>query len=144
MPASLRVKRKTFLTLPKRLPNAASVAYGFPEQNTSAEIRQIAAWQEFGTKNIPERPFVREGVKPRKYRSIMKQNAAKVLRGKIKTKTVLTRIGKMGADDVRLSLLAWSTPGNAPSTIAKKGFDDPLIDTGKMYDEINYYVDERG
>ena len=29
---------------------------------------------------------------------------------------------------------------NAPSTIAKKGFDAPLIDTGKLQEVIDYEV----
>lgn len=32
-------------------------------------------------------------------------------------------------------------PPNAPSTIAKKGFDHPLVETGEMRDNIEAHVD---
>lgn len=34
-------------------------------------------------------------------------------------------------------------PPNSPRTIETKGFDHPLIDTGKMRDSITYEVDEK-
>ena len=34
----------------------------------------------------------------------------------------------------------WSIPMNAPLTVELKGFNDPLIDTGKMLDSVEYRV----
>jgi hypothetical protein len=42
--------------------------------------------------------------------------------------------------DIRESLVNWTTPPNAPSTIARKGFNKPLIDTGFMQRKIDYKV----
>lgn len=34
------------------------------------------------------------------------------------------------------------SPGNAPSTIEKKGFDHPLVDSGNLYSSITYTVND--
>lgn len=38
------------------------------------------------------------------------------------------------------SIRNWSTPSNAPSTIRKKGFNDPLIDSGEMLNAVDFEV----
>lgn len=43
-------------------------------------------------------------------------------------------------DILKESILEWKTPDNAPLTIKLKGFDDPLIETGSLYDGIRARV----
>jgi hypothetical protein len=38
----------------------------------------------------------------------------------------------------------FSSPGNAPSTIKQKGFDNPLIDTGELANQIFYSINGNG
>ena len=38
--------------------------------------------------------------------------------------------GKQIVDDLRKGILAWGEPPNADSTKKKKGFNDPLVETG--------------
>lgn len=45
---------------------------------------------------------------------------------------------------LQLEILDWSSPPNAKSTIERKGFDDPLIHTGKMYDSVKAKLVTRG
>ena len=34
----------------------------------------------------------------------------------------------------------WTTPPNSAATIQRKGKDDPLVDTGKMRDSVEYRI----
>jgi len=38
------------------------------------------------------------------------------------------------------SIAGWRYPGNAPSTIAKKGFDKPLVETAHMQNSVGFEV----
>jgi hypothetical protein len=40
-------------------------------------------------------------------------------------------------------IIAWDTPPNSPQTVEAKGFNDPLINTGKMLESVDFKV-ERG
>lgn len=43
------------------------------------------------------------------------------------------------AKDVSKSIADWEIPPNAPETIKKKGFDDPLVETGTMRDNVIFW-----
>lgn len=45
--------------------------------------------------------------------------------------------------DLQQSIVDWQTPPNAPSTIAKKGFNDPLRDTDQMLNAVNCKIVKR-
>jgi hypothetical protein len=47
-------------------------------------------------------------------------------------------IGNVARDDIKKTIKDMKEPGNAPSTIAKKGFDDPLIETRKLWASIKW------
>lgn len=46
-------------------------------------------------------------------------------------KTSMQRFAKMMRDDIRKEIMAWDSPPNAEETINRKGFDDPLVETGE-------------
>lgn len=50
------------------------------------------------------------------------------------------KVGRHLQESLQEEILAWNTPANAQKTIRLKGFDDPLIHTGKMYDSVEYRV----
>lgn len=39
---------------------------------------------------------------------------------------------------LQTSIRDWTTPPNSPDTIAKKGFNKPLIDTSHMLNSVDY------
>ena len=41
------------------------------------------------------------------------------------------------------AILEWDNPKNAPMTVQKKGFNDPLIETGTVYDQVRSRVSRR-
>ena len=54
-------------------------------------------------------------------------------------------LGRMGVEivgEIQESIINFSDPPNAPSTIARKGFDDPLIDTGTMLRSVDFEVEQ--
>ena len=52
----------------------------------------------------------------------------------------LSRCGQAGVDGIRAYIDRGISPGNAPSVIARKGFDKPLVETGALYDSFGYEV----
>jgi hypothetical protein len=51
------------------------------------------------------------------------------------------RIGMVAVGDVQRRIVQRIPPPNAPSTIAKKGSDVPLIDTGRLRQSVDYTVE---
>jgi hypothetical protein len=47
----------------------------------------------------------------------------------------LERLAEIIEAKLKADIDGFTSPGNAPSTIADKGRDDPLVDTGQMRDE---------
>ena len=52
----------------------------------------------------------------------------------------LNMVGAAIKSDLQQAIVEFSTPPNAPSTIAKKGFNDPLIDSGHMLNSVDWEV----
>lgn len=49
-------------------------------------------------------------------------------------------LGEKVVDDLKDAVTNFQTPANAESTIEKKGFNKPLVDTGVMRDSIMYDI----
>lgn len=114
----------------------AELRVGFLEGATypneeSLPVAQVAFWNEFGTSRAPARPFFREMIDRRSPRwgNVI---AANLEATGYDVKTTFNRLGQVIKDQLTQSIVEFSEPGNAPYTIAKKGFDNPLIDTGVM------------
>lgn len=116
---------------------------GIQEGNSSVDgllVSQIAFWNEFGTKNIPERSFIRDWFDANitTIQRMAHTLYGQVLDGKINAKTALAKLGQWVQDKIRKSILEFTTPPNAPATIRKKGSSHPLIDTGQMLNSIHH------
>lgn len=107
---------------------------------------QKGAWQEFGTKkngsqHIPERPFMRMTAETTK--KDLKKRVVATANSVINTKSVkapLEDLGKWYAEETRQVIIAFSDPPNAESTIARKGFNDPLIGADKDEDDDSLHM----
>lgn len=53
---------------------------------------------------------------------------------------VLQLTGEAVSGQLRQQIVDTISPPNAPSTIARKGFDKPLVDTGHMLNSVDYEV----
>lgn len=58
--------------------------------------------------------------------------------------SVLEAFGRSLRQDLRKTIIAWNDPPNAPSTIAKKGFNDPLIETGETLGAVGFEIVRAG
>lgn len=124
--------------------------------NADASIAQVAAWQEFGTPgsddrtydkargHIPSRPFVRTGLA--KYKNeiaeAIKAAFRAVLDGSATVEQAQADVGERMVEAVQQTILdarSWAKP-LAESTIERKGHDDPLIESGAVYDATSYAV----
>ena len=110
------------------------------EENPDGEyVATVAFKNEFGTKEIPSRPFFRS--------MIAKEKSTwgdKLTRGIHYTKYDFKAAMKFLGEDVegalRQSIIHTNEPPNSAETIARKGFNKPLIDTSLMMDSIRSEV----
>ena len=107
-------------------------------------IAQVAKWNEYGTKNghIPSRPFLAIATDESKgWPSDVKSQIGGI-NSSADVNEALKTIGETMKKDIK-NLFGDRSKlrPNAPSTIAKKGFDAPLIDTGKLQEVIDYEVE---
>ena len=107
-------------------------------------IPYIGSIQEFGVPDksppIPSRPFTRQWFDGNlaKTKNKSRKILENILDGNITVKEGLEELGFYGATGIKQSIVQLKKPPNAPMTIRKKGFDDPLIETGQMRDTVNH------
>jgi hypothetical protein len=114
---------------------------------TPSELVVIATANEFGTSTIPPRPFLRTALKRgrRKWtngldaavRAMAADDRPKAIR-------VLRQVGLVMVGDTQATLRGGPWVDNAPSTIARKGSSQPLIDTGQLVQSIRAQVEGNG
>jgi len=129
--------------------------YGATKNNPVGNpVAVIARINEFGatvtrktkdgsvTTVIPPRPFMRAAwlkfSSDRK--KIQAMIAKKIIEGKMTDQQALGAVGNILEGYIAGSIRDGGWQGNAESTIAKKGFDKPLIDTGHMWKTVNSKV----
>lgn len=69
------------------------------------------------------------------------RQARKLIRDR--KKKLFTQIGRSAVKEVKNIISSGSTVGNAPATIAKKGFDHPLYEKGDYMANVNFEVKEQ-
>lgn len=126
---------------------SASLSVGVLEGSTSypdgQSVAMVAATNEFGnpTNNQPPRPFFRQTInqKSDSWANTFGK-AMEFTKGDVRQ--ALELLGQRIVGDIQQTIDDFRDPPNADSTIKKKGFDKPLIDTGHMRNMIQYRVDE--
>lgn len=129
-----------------RAGGASAVRVGFLENATypakpkqaSLHVAQVAFWNEFGTTRAPARPFFRQTIAAGQDEYGDKLGA--YLRNNDYDST--KALGLLGTDvkDALTQTIATWPADNAPSTIAKKGFDHGLVDKTTMQNSTDYEV----
>jgi hypothetical protein len=108
-----------------------------------ATVADVASFNEFGTRRIPSRPFIRawfdESLQANTAR--LRTLAKLVVAGKMTTTTMLNRLGLTFRAQAQGRIAAGVSPPNAPSTIQRKGSSKPLIDTGQLKASIDYKIE---
>ena len=127
-----------------QLASGKSVRVGFLENATYSNgtpVAMIAAIQDFGAPRagIPPRPFFRNMIAAKK--GEWPAAIAKLLKANNNdAHKTLELVGQAVAGQLRQSIIDTNSPPLAPATIARKGFDKPLVDTGHMLNSISYEV----
>lgn len=107
---------------------------------------EIATIQEYGTGKIPARPFLAQGFAKAapKIRPLLRNLAQKMAKDpKYRPNNDLARIGELYVQTIQGGILAGIPPANAASTVKKKGFDLPLVETGSLLNAIAYKVGDK-
>jgi len=123
------------------------VVVGIMEDATN-EGKSIAAYgfaNEYGTKDIPERSFMRTSFDENvsKIQSDMNNEAGKVMAGQSTVKSALSVIGMKHVDRMKRKIGSNIQPANHPETIKRKKSSRTLIDTGAMLNSVQYLVRAR-
>lgn len=131
--------------LRKAAGHAVQVGYfdGKTHPNTDGEHTEatIAAINEFGVPedNIPERPFMMTTARrTRALREVARGYRTIISRPGVSAIThLLRKPGRVMQKEMSGVIRDFSDPANAPATIAKKGFDNPLVETGHLRDSVD-------
>lgn len=152
----LRIKQRNpgaIKKLLQRYDKGIDIAVGLPKGSEVAGVKypdgtdllDVAMWNEFGTSSIPERSFIRVGV--RANLDDLNKLAANLVKelneGKIDIETAGEALGLKAADGVKSYIVELTSPPNAPATIKIKKSSNPLVDTGLLNQSITHEVRER-
>jgi len=124
---------------------------------TGEKFSDVLAWNHYGTETIPPRPVLRiaaENVlsspEMKKHMKAYFKNVMEYSkRGRtqdvkdIETK-MLTALGQQVAAEAKriIERNSGELQHNAPGTVAKKGFDKPLFESGELIKKLSYEVTE--
>lgn len=93
------------------------------------------------TITTPARPFFRGMIQ--QHKGEWPADLGKIIKAADYDSTVaLGRLGKHVAEQLQESIRDFSDPPNAKSTIAKKGFDKPLVESAHMQNSVDSEVNE--
>lgn len=108
-------------------------------------VIQVALWNELGTVNAPPRPFIRQTAdnNEAKFQSRMRSAANQLANGATADK-VLNELGVFAKGLLQKEIKNGEFEPNAPATVARKGSDRPLIDTGLLRQSANYVIKKKG
>ena len=104
-------------------------------------VAAVAAWNEFGTETIPERPFFRNAL------AESERSVGRILQAGLDTKKMVVderlagRVGAHVQGQIQESITALKEPPNAPETVRRKGSSNPLMDTGTLRNSVSWEVE---
>jgi len=113
-----------------------------PYEDSGVTIAEVAIYNEYGTETAPPRSFMRAMLDRRRNELLRIQNRLvdQVQSGKLTMFDALTQYGEHLSLRLVEEIQSFTTPENAAATIAAKGSEHPLIDTGAMMGATDYRV----
>lgn len=126
----------------KRMEVAVGILEG--SQNEGTSIAEYAAYNEFGTEDIPSRPFMAMSFDENlaEINSDFKKQGDQMVQGKKTANAALTVIGQKHAGRIQTTITGRNIlPRLADSTVrAKKGSTKTLVDTGSMANAVQISI----
>lgn len=112
--------------------------------NDGVQVVDYAAMNEFGTEDIPSRPFMRHTADTQEnaLRAYARGRVGPILDGTLTVDAMLQSVALWYQAATRRTIRqsrSWAKP-NAPATIALKGSSVPLIDDGVLLDSIDFEI----
>lgn len=106
-------------------------------------IIEIAVWNEFGNGTAPARSFIRAWFDENQdqIRGILFPLLRSVIAKRLTKEKALEQFGLWMQASIQRRIASGISPGNRPSTIAKKGSSTPLVDTGQLRTSVSFAVD---
>ena len=138
--------KKYFRELKKMTDMEIQVGFqGDQKYEDGTSIAQVAAVNEFGASDIPERPFMRQSFENHEGElQAACDTAQRLVSSGGSAEQALQQIGVVAKGLVQDEIVNGGFAPNAESTIKKKGSEQPLIDTGTMRQSVNFVVKRRG
>lgn len=112
-------------------------------ENNNIQVAQVARDNEEGTINNPTRPFMRVGFGgkiSKQIPALFQASMKRIVEGTSTFTQEYQKLTPILTAEMKKSIIEWSTPPNSPRTVAEKGFNDPLIKTGKMLASVDSRV----
>ena len=130
----------------KKLQVRVGFQQGTAQEEDGTDICDVAMWNELGTSSTPSRPFLAMSVDDNadKINAFLKGQLKLLAQGRTTAEGILKAIGVFQKGLIQEKIKSGDFEPNAPSTIAKKGSDKPLIDTGTMRQSVNFVVTAKG
>lgn len=107
-------------------------------------LGEVAAWNEFGTPTAPARNAFTAAAKNPDTAVEAIGAMIKALRQKLDAKAAWTDVAEAVLPLMKAAVGDRIAPPNAPRTVKRKGFDDPLEDTEQLFNELVARVDWHG
>lgn len=134
----------------ERLGRNRGVLVGLPKglgsYDDGAPIAVIAAIHEFGSADglIPERSFLRAPLRQSadELKAQWRKLLPRVVSGELTMHQTMDQVGAMAAAVSQEAISAGIQPSNADATVAHKGSNKPLIDTGRLRQSITHVVED--
>lgn len=120
-----------------------------PHPEADLTIGELAILHEFGNEDrgghIPERSFVRKTMRdPAAVAGFAVEQARlvrQVIAGQISRDEALRRMGEFMTARIKETILNHQVrPEDAPSTVAAKGHDTPLLETGVLAEAVSFEI----
>ena len=108
------------------------------------DLVDVAAKNEFGGSDTPARPFMRQSFE--NHEAELKAACDKVnktISSGGSAEDALKTLGVFCKGLVQQEIVDGNFAPNSPSTIRRKGSEQPLIDTGHMRQSVNYVIKKR-
>lgn len=111
--------------------------------SSGASLADVARWNHWGTATIPSRPFLYVALngEAQPVQEICKRVAKAVIEGKLEIEQAAQLLGIWGVKEVQRIIALSLEPPNRPATIARKGSDTTLVDTGQLRQNISYRIE---
>lgn len=124
------------------------VVVGFQGEDTyedGTSLADVAAYNEFGSSDTPARPFMKQSFE--NHETELKAACARVnqvLSRGGSVEDALKQLGVALKALVQEEIVEGNFAPNAPSTIQKKGSEQPLIDSSHMRQSVHYVIRKAG